>query len=188
MTGDLISAMAIAMQTLLHTMVTPPNVSRETFLLYADYVALLLKWNAKINLIGPTTEADIWSRHIEDSAQLVPLIPASAKNLIDLGSGGGLPGLVAKFQQAGLGNVIASWLSAGPNQAISGEQLSQVLGSGPLSQIAAQLGVGPGAAAGQLAQVLPGLVDHLSPQGQAPHGGFGDTRDLLGLLGDLLKK
>lgn len=94
MTGDLISAMAIAMQTLLHTMVTPPNVSRETFLLYADYVALLLKWNAKINLIGPATEADIWSRHIEDSAQLVPLIPASAKNLIDLGSGGGLPGLV----------------------------------------------------------------------------------------------
>ena len=101
---------------------------------------------------------------------------------------GGLPGLMTKFQQAGLGNVIASWLSAGPNQAISGEQLSQVLGSGPLSQVAAQLGVAPGAAAGQLAQVLPGLVDHLSPQGQAPHGGFGDANDLLGMLGGLLQK
>ena len=122
------------------------------------------------------------------AAQNPQLVQAVMSLLSNDGPVGGLPGLMAKFQQAGLGNVIASWLSAGPNQAISGEQLSQVLGTGPLSQIAAQLGVGPGAAAGQLAQVLPGLVDHLTPQGQAPHGGFGDTRDLLGMLGGLLKK
>ena len=122
------------------------------------------------------------------AAQNPQLVQAVMSLLSNDGPVGGLPGLMAKFQQAGLGNVIASWLSAGPNQGISGEQLSQVLGSGPLSQIAAQLGVGPGAAAGQLAQVLPGLVDHLSPQGQAPHGGFGDTSDLLGMLGGLLKK
>ena len=63
-----------------------------------------------------------------------------------------------------------------------------MLGSGPLAQIAAQLGVAPGAAAGQIAQVLPGLVDHLSPQGDAPQGGFGNAGDLLGMLGGLLRK
>ena len=92
------------------------------------------------------------------------------------------------FQQAGLDNVLSSWLGSGPNQAISGDQLSNVLGSGPLGQIAAQLGVGPGAAAGQLAQVLPGLVDQLSPKGEAPQGGFGNASDLLGMLGGLLQK
>ena len=117
--------------------------------------------------------------------QLVQIVMSLISND---GPVGGLPGLMAKFQQAGLGNVLNSWLSAGPNQAISGEQLSNVLGSGPLAQIAAQLGVAPGAAAGQIAQVLPGLVDHLSPQGDAPQGGFGNAGDLLGMLGGLLLK
>ena len=70
------------------------NVSRETFLQLERYVALLLKWNPKINLIGPATEADIWSRHITDSLQLVSLIPSSVTRMADFGSGGGLPGLV----------------------------------------------------------------------------------------------
>jgi 16S rRNA (guanine527-N7)-methyltransferase len=70
------------------------NVSRETFSPMAAYVALLLKWNSKINLIGPMTESDIWSRHIDDSLQLIPLIPETATSLVDLGSGAGLPGLV----------------------------------------------------------------------------------------------
>ena len=117
--------------------------------------------------------------------QLVQIVMSLISND---GPVGGLPGLMAKFQQAGLDNVLSSWLGSGPNQAISGDQLSNVLGSGPLSQIAAQLGVGPGAAAGQLAQVLPGLVDHLSPKGEAPQGGFGNAGDLLGMLGGLLRK
>ena len=70
------------------------NVSRETFSTLERYVALLLKWNPKINLIGPATESDIWSRHIADSLQLVSLIPSPTPRLADLGSGGGLPGLV----------------------------------------------------------------------------------------------
>ena len=70
------------------------NVPRETFSPLSDYAALVLKWNAKINLIGPMTESDIWSRHINDSLQLLPLIPESATSLVDLGSGAGLPGMV----------------------------------------------------------------------------------------------
>ena len=122
------------------------------------------------------------------AAQNPQLIQVVMSLISNDGPVGGLPGLMAKFQQAGLGNVIASWLSIGPNQAISGEQLSQVLGSGPLSQMAAQLGVAPGTAAGQLAQVLPGLVDQLSPRGEAPQGGFGTSNDLLGMLGGFLQK
>ncbi len=122
------------------------------------------------------------------AAQNPQLVQAVMSLLSNDGPVGGLPGLMAKFQQAGLGNVIASWLGAGPNQAISGEQLSNVLGSGPLSQIASQLGVGSSAAAGQLAHVLPGLIDQLSPRGEAPEGGFGTSNDLLGILGGMLRK
>ena len=122
------------------------------------------------------------------AAQNPQLIQVVMSLISNDGPVGGLPGLMAKFQQAGLDNVLSSWLGSGPNQAISGDQLSNVLGSGPLGQIAAQLGVGPGAAAGQLAQVLPGLVDQLSPKGEAPQGGFGNASDLLGMLGGLLQK
>jgi 16S rRNA (guanine527-N7)-methyltransferase len=58
------------------------------------YVDLLLRWNARINLIGRATEQEIWSRHIDDSLQLLPLMSGVAASFADLGSGAGLPGLV----------------------------------------------------------------------------------------------
>jgi len=58
------------------------------------YAELLAKWQAKINLIGPDTLPDLWSRHFLDSAQLFPLIPPVARRLVDIGSGAGFPGLV----------------------------------------------------------------------------------------------
>ncbi len=58
------------------------------------YVDLLLRWNARINLIGRATEDEVWTRHIDDSLQLAPLLPAGAIALADLGSGAGFPGLV----------------------------------------------------------------------------------------------
>ncbi len=57
-------------------------------------VALLVKWNPTIRLVSPPDLAAIWPRHIADSLQLLPLIPAGLDGAIDLGSGGGLPGLV----------------------------------------------------------------------------------------------
>jgi 16S rRNA (guanine527-N7)-methyltransferase len=58
------------------------------------YVSLLGKWQKQINLVSSTTLADVWRRHVLDSAQLFPLIPAGAKKVIDIGSGAGFPGLV----------------------------------------------------------------------------------------------
>jgi 16S rRNA (guanine527-N7)-methyltransferase len=70
------------------------NVSRETLPRLAVYAALLEKWQAKINLVGPATLPDLWRRHFLDSAQLLPLLPAATGTLADLGSGAGFPGLV----------------------------------------------------------------------------------------------
>ena len=59
----------------------------------AAYLELLRRWQARINLVGPSTLADPWRRHFLDSAQLAPLLPGNPM-LIDLGSGAGFPGLV----------------------------------------------------------------------------------------------
>ena len=72
----------------------PLAVSRETESRIEAFVPLLLRWNARINLIGPTTEAGLRQRHVADSLQLLPLLPAGEGPLADLGTGGGFPGLV----------------------------------------------------------------------------------------------
>jgi 16S rRNA (guanine527-N7)-methyltransferase len=68
-------------------------VSRETEARLDRYVDLLLKWQAKTNLVAPSTLPNLWTRHIADSLQLLYLAP-SAKTWVDLGSGGGFPGVV----------------------------------------------------------------------------------------------
>lgn len=100
---------------------------------------------------------------------------------------GGLQGLVDKFHQAGLGEVVNSWVGTGANQPISAEQLSGVLGHDTVASMAGKLGMQPTELAGQLSGVLPGLVDKLTPQGSVPAGGLGTAQDLLGRLGGLLK-
>jgi 16S rRNA (guanine527-N7)-methyltransferase len=70
------------------------DVSRETLEQLEALVATLVRWQKAINLVGRATIEDVWTRHVLDSAQLVPFIPAEAKSLADLGSGGGFPGLV----------------------------------------------------------------------------------------------
>lgn len=69
-------------------------ISRETQARLDAHLALLRRWNAKINLVAKATLAEAQSRHLADSAQLAPLIPDGARTLVDLGSGAGFPGLV----------------------------------------------------------------------------------------------
>jgi len=97
---------------------------------------------------------------------------------------GGLGGLVQSFQQGGLGEIVNSWVSTGQNLPISAEQLQSVLGGGALQDIAAKLGVSPEQASGSLADLLPQVVDKLTPNGQVPEGGG----DLLAQGLDMLKK
>lgn len=79
---------------------------------------------------------------------------------------GGLGNVIAQFEQHGLGAHAASWVGTGANQSISGDQLAQVFGSGAIGQIAAQLGMDHGQASGALAQLLPEVINQLTPQGQ----------------------
>lgn len=70
------------------------SVSRETMERLHIYETLLLKWQKSINLISSGTEVSLWGRHMWDSAQLADLAPSGAKSWLDIGSGGGFPGLV----------------------------------------------------------------------------------------------
>jgi 16S rRNA (guanine527-N7)-methyltransferase len=70
------------------------NVSRETIDKFRAYLTLLEKWQARINLVANSTLAEAWQRHILDSGQLAAFYPPQTKNIMDVGSGAGFPGLV----------------------------------------------------------------------------------------------
>lgn len=106
--------------------------------------------------------------------------------LANNGEAGGLDGLLEKFKQAGMADQVNSWIGNGQNLPISAEQISQILGSDVVRNIAAKLGIDPDQAAQQLSALLPGLIDKLTPNGQTPVGGLGNSKDLMGMLGGFL--
>jgi len=83
---------------------------------------------------------------------------------------GGIEGLLAKFQQAGMGQQAQSWIGTGQNMPISPDALSQIFGHGQLGQIAQQMDISPEEAAGGLSQALPHVVDQMTPGGEIPEG------------------
>ena len=104
---------------------------------------------------------------------------------------GGIGGLVSTLQQGGLGGIVNSWVGTGANQSVSGSQLGQAMAGSAAGQqveeIAQKLGVNPSDVLGQLAQHLPGVIDHLTPNGQVPQesgSGF-DLSQLSGLASKL---
>ncbi|WP_373681641.1 MULTISPECIES: YidB family protein [Paraburkholderia] len=98
---------------------------------------------------------------------------------------GGLNGLIQKFQQGGLGDVVQSWVSNGENQSVSPDQLHNVLGSDVVSGLAQKVGMQPEQVSGLLAQVLPHVVNAGTPNGEVPQGGQINTESVLGTLGGL---
>ncbi|MGA3195036.1 MAG: YidB family protein [Terriglobales bacterium] len=81
---------------------------------------------------------------------------------------GGLQGMVQSFHDKGMGGVVSSWVGNGQNLPISADQIHQVLGSDQVKALAAKAGISPDTAASTLAQLLPGIVDKLTPNGQVP--------------------
>lgn len=125
------------------------------------------------------------SNHVQQQGGMANVLSGLLANNGELG---GLNGLVDKFRQAGLGDAVNSWIGTGANQAISGDQLTDALGGDVVAKAASQLGLDPSQLSGQLAQMLPGLIDKLTPNGTAPAGGLGNAGDLMGMLGGLLGK
>jgi len=108
---------------------------------------------------------------------------------------GGLGGLVSKFEQAGLGNVVDSWIGKGENVPVSGDQVHNALGSDVISSIAGKLGINAATLLPLLATLLPTLIDQLTPHGRLPEPGeqpggesTGTQNDLLASLSGLLQK
>ena len=81
---------------------------------------------------------------------------------------GGIAGLQRMFQEKGLGGVVASWIGTGQNLPVSADQLQSVLHCDALQNIAAKMGIDQGQVTSVLSQMLPNVVDKLTPNGQAP--------------------
>ena len=81
---------------------------------------------------------------------------------------GGLPGLVQAFHDKGLGGVASSWVGTGPNAPVTSDQIHQVIGSDQVKALAAKAGISPDVAGSAIAQLLPTIVDKLTPNGQVP--------------------
>ena len=119
-----------------------------------------------------------------------------------MNNAGGLSGILGKLQQGGLGEAAQSWVGTGANQPVSADALGGALGPDLMGMIAKQLGGSEQQAAGTMADILPGLIDQLTPQGQLPaDNGMGalgsllggsdgklDAGDLMGMLGGLMKR
>lgn len=84
---------------------------------------------------------------------------------------GGISGLLQSFQQSGLGHIASSWIGTGENLPVSAEQVQQVFGNEQVQAFAQKAGIAPDAASSQLAELLPGIVDKLTPNGEVPQGG-----------------
>lgn len=99
-----------------------------------------------------------------------PLMQMALQMLTREGENGqsGLADIVAKFQQGGLGHLADSWVGTGENLPVSADQISSVLGSGKLAELASQFGISTDQIANGLSQHLPDLINQATPDGQMP--------------------
>lgn len=81
---------------------------------------------------------------------------------------GGVQGIVSQLESQGLGNTVKSWVGTGANEPVTGAQIHAALGSDTMTQLAAKLGMTPEDLSAKLAQVLPGAIDKLTPNGTVP--------------------
>jgi len=100
-----------------------------------------------------------------------------------VGGSGGLGGLISAFQGKGLGDMMSSWISTGPNPPVSAAQVTDVLGGDTMGQFARKAGIPMGEAGSILAGLLPTVIDKLTPEGKVP-----DTNSLDTMLSSLLGK
>ena len=83
---------------------------------------------------------------------------------------GGVQGVLQKLQQAGLGGQVSSWLGNGTNQPVTPEDIGNAIGHSKIGEMATSLGIPPDQLSQMIAHALPGLIDHISPNGTVqPH-------------------
>jgi uncharacterized protein YidB (DUF937 family) len=98
---------------------------------------------------------------------------------------GGLAGLTQQFAGKGLGDIVNSWVGTGKNLPITQQQIHQVLGGDIISQLASKTGISTDKVTSQLTDLLPNIIDKLTPDGQIPKDDIASKG--MSLLNDLLK-
>ena len=140
------------------------DVSRETIAKLDSYAALLRKWNPAINLVAKSTISELWTRHFLDSAQLLELMEPNATRWVDLGSGGGFPGLVvAVLAQELAPNLLVTCIESDGRKAAF------------LSTVVRELGLSAQVLSDRIEDISPLNADIVSARALAP------LPDLLGL-------
>lgn len=156
------------------------HVSRETLERLQIYADLLIKWQRTINLVSPATLPHLWVRHIADSAQVLDCA-ADARIWVDIGSGGGFPGLVTAIRLAGQAGAKVHLVESDQRKCAF------------LREVARATGAPAEVHVGRIEAVLPGLndvVNAVSARALAPlHQLVGYTEKLLekGAIGVFLK-
>jgi uncharacterized protein YidB (DUF937 family) len=112
-------------------------------------------------------------------------IMSAIMNLVG-GQSGGLNSFIQQFSSKGLGDLVSSWVGTGNNLPISAEQIQHVLGSDTVKNIASKMGIDPNSAASQLSNLLPQVIDKLTPNGKVPEGDI--LSQGMNLLGGLFGK
>lgn len=95
---------------------------------------------------------------------------------------GGIGGILDKFKAGGLGDAAASWVGKGENIPVTADQISSVLGSGAIAEMAAKFGIDPATLSAQIAEHLPTVVDKLTPNGEVEAGSGGMLGTVLGMF------
>lgn len=93
---------------------------------------------------------------------------------------GGVQGLLANFQNAGMGDAVQSWLGDGANKAVAGADIEQALGGDVVQQLAEKANMDPSEASGVLSEALPAMIDKVTPNGAAQDMDFGSLQSMLG--------
>ncbi|MCA3436029.1 MAG: 16S rRNA (guanine(527)-N(7))-methyltransferase RsmG [Rhodobacter sp.] len=121
------------------------------------FVALLTKWTAAINLVSPASLSDVWTRHVEDSAQLLGLVPPDRKLWVDVGAGAGFPGVVIALMTADTADAVEMVL-------IESDQRKAAF----LSAVSRETGVPMVVHAERIEHVVPQQADIVSARALAP--------------------
>ena len=121
-----------------------------------------------MGLLDDVMEAATGTKPAADGSQ--SSLASAVLSMLSSSQSGGINGLAKQFETQGLGHIVSSWIGTGQNLPISPEQVQSVLGSEQVQAIAAKAGISPEGAKTGLAQILPLLVDHLTPNGQVAQG------------------
>lgn len=121
------------------------------------FIGLLVKWNAAINLVSPTSLADVWTRHVADSAQVLDFAPVRRRRWLDLGAGAGFPGVVVSLIAADTDNPIDVTL-------VESDQRKAAF----LSTVSRETGVPMSVQAARIEAIAPQKADIVSARALAP--------------------